>query len=521
MSAPRSVPDTPAHDVDLERDVLAAFVIYPSLIDTSGVTSIDFYLTAHKLIYDELAAMRRDARKIESLTLIQRLRDVGKLEAVGGHDYVLGLTDRIPSKDVDTRRLRQLGAVRDVERCAFAVQLCARSQKDIEPALEALERARRRLEDIETPELDPLEGMFKPVGKTLVEVPPPRRWLLTRADDETRGATSCGFLPHGKVAMLAAQGGAGKTHLAISLALSVATGRRWLDAYDVATAGHVLLLLGEEDAAEVWRRLYYAGRAMRLTDAQIEQAGEQVTAVALAGAATVLVDQDGSDTRLLARLRRKIKSRHWALIIADPLSRFAHADAEKDAHAATRFVQALESLIFEDSGRPTVLVCHHTGKASRDGQASASTSNARGSTALTDGVRWCAELSRTEGGAKLSLTKSNYGPGAPPLELVVRDDGYLSVATPEETHARQQRREQAAEAVQRLVLDDVGRRVLEVLAREPNLSKVDLAERTAMRAQSVRAAVDQLAREGRIALSSRYGYSLAELGVSPQKGTSE
>ena len=521
MSAPRAVPDTPAHDQDLERDVLGAFIIFPNLIDTSGVSADDFFLTTHAVIFAELATLSRDAAKIDTGALTSRLRDAGRLENVGGAEYILNLTDGIPSEEVDTRRLRKLAAVRAVERAAFNVQLAARSQKRIEPALEALERARRRLEDIEAPQLDPIEEMFAPIGDALMLQPPARKWLLTRADDETNGTTTCGFLPLGKVGMLAAQGGAGKTHLAVSLALSVATGRRWLDAYDVATPGDVLMLLGEEDAAEVWRRLYYTARAMRLTDAQIKVAQGAVTAVALAGVPAMLVDQRGDETRILGKLRRKIKARTWALIIVDPLSRFAHADAERDAFAATRFVQSLESLIYEDSHYPTVLCCHHTAKAARDGQAQASTSNARGSTALTDGVRWCAELARTKDGAKLSLTKSNYGPAAPSIELVTREDGYLRLATPDELHTAQGKREAAQEAVQRLQLDDVARRVLQALTVEADQSKAQLAERTAMRAQSVRAAVDQLAAEGKVQRSSRYGYSIAQSELCPQKGTSE
>ena len=57
-----------------------------------------------------------------------------------------------------------------------------------------------------------------------------------------------------------------------------------------------------------------------------------------------------------------IRAGGFRLVVVDPLSRFAGPDAEKDNAAATRFMQALESLAAPDRA---ILNAHHTNKLSR------------------------------------------------------------------------------------------------------------------------------------------------------------
>jgi hypothetical protein len=130
-------------------------------------------------------------------------------------------------------------------------------------------------------------------------------------------------------------------------------------------------------------------------------------------------------------------------VILDPLSRFAGLEVESDNAAATRFVQAVERLTAPLHGHPTVLLWHHTNKASRkDGQSTASdaaaATAARGMSALTDGVRWQANieaLKRYEGAPELvslAVVKNNYGRYPQPVKLMRGAEGALRVAAPEE-----------------------------------------------------------------------------------------
>jgi RecA-family ATPase len=261
--------------------------------------------------------------------------------------------------------------------------------------------------------------------------PPARRYLLSDAKG--------GVLPLGRVGMLAAGGGMGKSWALTQLALAVATGRPWLG-FKVDQPGNVLLALAEEEQAELQRRLYYASQELGLTADERRLATERILPLPLAGrsvALTYAAEQAGKDqdvsTAFAAALELRLRLFTWSLLILDPVSRFAGPDVEIDNAAATRFVQQLERLTAAP-GNPTVLVAHHTAKGTRNGQSTASA--ARGSSALTDGIRWQANLdpiTEKSGGkdepprivagfACLRVTKSNYGRYPEPVYVQRVDD---------------------------------------------------------------------------------------------------
>jgi hypothetical protein len=237
----------------------------------------------------------------------------------------------------------------------------------------------------------------------LTERPPEPRWLLK---DLNRPAD--GFLRMGKVGILAAPGGTGKSWALVALALAVATGREWLSAggaepvrgFPVATPGRVALLMGEEDAEEVGRRLYWAGQLMGLSREELDGAAENLFVGPLAGEALALVDENGNLTERAGMLRQRLavvrsglspksdsaEPAEWSAILIDPLSRFAGIGAETDNAHATRAIQALEALT-KLPGNPAVLVAHHERKSGGQGAAAI-----RGSSAIVDGARWAGRL---------------------------------------------------------------------------------------------------------------------------------
>ena len=115
------------------------------------------------------------------------------------------------------------------------------------------------------------------------------------------------------------------------------------------------------------------------------------------------------------------KTGPYALVVVDPVSRFAGADTERDNAAATRFVTALESLI-EPSGGASVLGSHHTNQTSRGQGATVDATSVRGVSALVDGTRWVSVVQvermttddKVESVVTLSMAKSNYSMFAPP-----------------------------------------------------------------------------------------------------------
>lgn len=297
---------------------------------------------------------------------------------------------------------------------------------------------------------DVLGDVWKPLGEWPSQTPPHRKWLVVRPEDD---GGRPGVLPLGKVGLLAGAGAAGKSWLTTQLAVAVATGAKWVG-LEIDTPGRVLLVLGEEEAEEAKRRLHYAGEIMKLTTAQKDLAAKNLVVLPMAGhdvALTQSLDrvEPGRlpETPLLHELRRRLEEDGpWALVVLDPLARFAGADVETDNAAATRFVQVLEQLV-KVPGNPTVLVTHHTTKTARregaGGSDAAAATAQRGASALTDGVRWQANLEERErfpGAPRLidfRVVKTNYGPPVESMTLTAPDRGHGALRPATEDESRQ------------------------------------------------------------------------------------
>lgn len=522
-SRPRAV-EVPPHDLLVEREVLHSAIEYPELIDGAAALVIpdDFYSAQNGTIWNVLFSMRRAGLPIDAETLRSELDDRGLLQSVGGPNYLVDLTGGLPLTKPQIQRLRRLGATRRVSSAAHTLAIAARANEGIPEAAEALARAQKALADVDVPAVHPVEHVWQQLKASAVlhSAPLNREWLITRPN-EFAPELAVGVMQRGKVGLLVAEGGAGKTIALIQLALAIATGRKWLDYFGVVP-GRVCIALAEEDRDEMHRRFYALAKAMRLTDAQVALADERVVAVPLSGISARFLMPNGERAPFLAEMKARLNDGlgPWSLIILDPLSRFAGADTEKDNAAATLFIEAAESLISAPGG-PAVLIAHHTNKLSRTEGAglAAKAGNARGASALTDGARWACELqSRGDDGARLTVTKSNYAGQGHPLDLIRDGDqgGYLRVATPAELARQIEAREQATETLAQTEDRRLETRILRVLTDSPGLSKTELQKRLHANRQAIARTVDVLLEQRRLVTVAANAYA-----VAPPPGTQE
>lgn len=288
--------------------------------------------------------------------------------------------------------------------------------------------------------------------------PPRREYLLHDRDGSALGERGPGMLARGKVAILAATGGVGKTFALCGLALAVVTRTRWLGHFPVGERlrRRVVLVLAEEDPAELRRRLHVQARAMELEPGEHGEALAGLHLLPGAGLDTLAltrpVDEEstlGTRTAFATGLYGYLEANAgpgWDAVILDPLSRFAGPDVETDNSAATRLIQVLEQFT-KLPGEPAVIVAHHTRKPGTGDTADHTGAAAvRGSSALVDGSRWVAKLdavprpggaAELPGHARFAVVKSNYGafPRSYPsdgLLLTRSNGGGVRAATPEE-----------------------------------------------------------------------------------------
>ncbi|MEA2315305.1 MAG: replicative helicase [Solirubrobacteraceae bacterium] len=91
----------PPHNLDAEQSVLGAILLSDralyALVIEEGLRGEDFYREQHGTIYDTMLALYNENEPVDVLTLIDRLRQRGALETVGGPAAVDALTGAVPA----------------------------------------------------------------------------------------------------------------------------------------------------------------------------------------------------------------------------------------------------------------------------------------------------------------------------------------------------------------------------------------------------------------------------------------
>ncbi|MBS0375035.1 MAG: AAA family ATPase [Proteobacteria bacterium] len=269
-----------------------------------------------------------------------------------------------------------------------------------------------------------------------------KEWLMTplpRAEFTVEG-----LLPRGTVGLLVAEGGAGKTHLALSLAMAVATGTPFLGR---SVRRGSAVYLGLEDPLDVLRRRVeaafsrYARAHPDKKDAYRAALLKHLYVTSLVGDQLHLVSpfhggvvQNTATADHLGAKLREIND--LELVILDPLARL-HGGNENDNAVATAIINAAERV--RGAANCTMLIPHHTGKVAASGKHEHQYS-ARGASALSDGARVVWRLvEATEKDAegtnvdqtaianrqvyRLVVAKSNYSGWQPPTWLRRTDGG--------------------------------------------------------------------------------------------------
>ena len=231
-----------------------------------------------------------------------------------------------------------------------------------------------------------------------------------------------GYLPRGVVALLGAHGGAGKSTIALMLAVAVVTGRALLGV--PVTQGRVLLAT-LEDAGEIVRhRLAWICRHWRIDPRTL---AEGLHIVDGTGCPELFIAEHrtaGTTTPTYEELRRQAAG--VDLVIVDNASD-GYGGNEIDRQQVRTFMRAL-GRIAKDNNAACLLLAHVSKDTSRNGKAAGGEAYS-GSTAWHNSARSRLFLSRGEDGAlELEHQKAQFGKMHKPLRLRWPDDELPDIA---------------------------------------------------------------------------------------------
>ena len=127
----RSAPGViaPPHNLQAEQSVLGAILLSDralyALVIEEGLRPEDFYREHHGSIYSAMLALYNESEPVDELTVIDRLRAMGKLEDVGGRAAVDELAGMVPAAGHARRYaqiVREQALLRRLLRASYEVQ---------------------------------------------------------------------------------------------------------------------------------------------------------------------------------------------------------------------------------------------------------------------------------------------------------------------------------------------------------------------------------------------------------------
>lgn len=218
------------HDIQVEMAVLAGIMLFPEVLNDlqNKVKSDDFYLPAHKDIFECMVALAFKNRPIDLTTVMSGLKENGKLEGIGGPAYLAKIADT-PSTSAHALEYAQIVAdlswrrrLLDAGNMAQSAALSPGDTRDIASRVEKLifdatqERKTQQMAkvgDLLGEILNDFERRADNQG-----IPDPHLVFTGLSDVDSKLS---GFRP-GQLLVLAAGPGTGKTALSLNIMHSAA-----------------------------------------------------------------------------------------------------------------------------------------------------------------------------------------------------------------------------------------------------------------------------------------------------------
>ena len=217
----------PPSSLDAERAVLGGMLLENSAVDrvTEILQKADFYSEAHATIFEAMLALFGHGKPLDTITVREELVARQKLQAIGGDEYLLDLTNTIPTVaniEEHASIVREKALVRRVITAAH--EIAARGYGDYGLTEEYLDTAERSIFEVAKERVrNPTEHVKQVVLRTFKEIheASERGERITGLpsgfgdlDDMTAG------MHKGDLIIVAGRPGMGKTAFALNVALN-------------------------------------------------------------------------------------------------------------------------------------------------------------------------------------------------------------------------------------------------------------------------------------------------------------
>ncbi len=328
----------PPHSEPAEIGLLGSILVdgerVIDLCASRRVRSDCFYNPLHREVFEAAVALHQEGRPVDLLTVSARLRDLGRLEAVGGDAFLQGLVDATPTSahaGYYIEVLLQKRILRELLARAREIESACVSAGDVEAAsvLANAEQLVLGIRDLDLGTAPDWQKTVEQVSKDIGELLKARGARLTGISTGFRNLDKVllGLQPS-EMIVLAARPSVGKTSLAMNIVENVATGYNPHSGYPQTgrTPRAVAVFTLEMSAEAIVRRLI-CSRA-RVSWRRIVEgvcSAEEQRRLATVGtemkSIEILIDETtGMDINELRARARRLKARkNVALIVVDYL----------------------------------------------------------------------------------------------------------------------------------------------------------------------------------------------------------
>lgn len=216
--------------VDAERAVLAAVLLHDenAILITELIRPEDFYMPAHRIIYEAICGLVNAQKRIDFVTLQDELKKRNQLEAAGGVVYLISLQEDIPAIGLIKQHaqiIKEKAVLRElIASASDIIERCyTNTENGIEEVVDAAEKRIFQIADKRTAQsFVQLDIWLKKTFQHLSDIKSHSKGITgipsgyKKLDEMTSG------FQKGDLIVLAGRPSMGKTGLALCLALNAA-----------------------------------------------------------------------------------------------------------------------------------------------------------------------------------------------------------------------------------------------------------------------------------------------------------